>query len=95
MLYPHLPDPLPSLVAAPRREAHRLADVELENVESICPTYHLGKQAAVLIPDPEDTMFTTPFELLLIELAEADNVGGEARDVVHPLERLMLPIFAL
>jgi hypothetical protein len=39
-------------------------------------------------------MFTTPFELL-IELAEADNVGGEARDVVHPLERLMLPIFAL
>jgi hypothetical protein len=39
-------------------------------------------------------MFTAPLELL-IELPQADDVHGEAQDVMHPLERLVLSVLAL
>jgi hypothetical protein len=86
---------MPGCVAPLCSETHRLVDVELEDVEVIHQVRFLGEQTASLIPNIEDAMFTAPLELLLVELPQDDDVCGEARDVIHPLERLALPVLAL
>ena len=46
---------------------------------------------APLVPDAENAVLAQPLVPFLIELPQADDVGGEAWDVVYPVKRLMFP----
>ena len=74
---------------------HRPPDVEGEGVQVVRRALYPHQQAPVKIPNLENAIFNQDLEPLRVELFQAHDVRGEARDVVHPSERLVFTVLAL
>ena len=75
-------------------EAHRGSDVHVEVVEPAWGAVHLREELSSQIVEAQDAGLDVDLEPILIHLAEADDVRGEARDVVDPIKVMMFPELA-
>jgi hypothetical protein len=68
--------PPPGSVVCVRRQAHGSADVDVEGVQAVGGTLHLGQKTPPLIPHTQDPVLDQDLVLVLVQLPQTDDVGG-------------------
>ena len=86
--------PGPRRIIGARGQADWACNVDVEHVRPAWAPRDLGEQAAFLIPDPHQAILHEHLVAAFVELADGDDVGGEARQEVDVGERLVLPVLA-
>jgi hypothetical protein len=84
--------PQPWLLRALRRQAHRLLDLQVEQVQPVARTPHLGKQAALLVANEEDPILDLDLAPVFIQLPQANDAGAQPWDVIHIRQRSVLTV---
>jgi hypothetical protein len=62
----------------------------VKHVQPVAPSVHLGEKVTTAAPDPEHPSVNLDSQATLVELTMADDGVPEGRDVVDPLEQLVL-----
>jgi hypothetical protein len=70
--------PPPGVVVRARREAHRTGDGDVEVVQPAWAPKDLREEAPVFIAYPHHAVLHQHLVAALVELADGDDVGGEA-----------------
>ena len=83
--------PLSGHLGATRGETHQPIYGQSEDVQATRRARYLGQQPPSPTPNPQNAVFDEDLVLVLVELAEADNVRRQLWDVVHPGQLLVFP----
>lgn len=83
--------PPPGVFSSARRGTHGARDLQSDGVEAAGVAAHVREQPTIHIPDVEQAMADADVEVVLVELAEADDVGEGVRYEVETGECLVLP----
>jgi hypothetical protein len=86
--------PPPSILHGAHRQVDQPCIGDVEQVQSPGAASDLAKQPHLLIVDPHEPVLDENLEPTFIQLAIADDVGGEARDVVGIVESLVVSVLA-
>jgi hypothetical protein len=86
--------PLPDRLGCMRREAHRTPDHQIQVVEVRVVPSDLGEEDAVLVEDAQDAADDVDMAARLVKLADAEDARLQSGNIVHPGERVVLPVLA-
>ena len=75
--------PHPRFLGVPCRQAHRLLYLQVEQVQPILGSLHLGEKSLLPVPDSKDSVLDQYLATALIQLTNADDAGTQLRDVVY------------
>jgi hypothetical protein len=87
-----MPKPLvlmPGLIISTSGEAEGPSYLHVKHVQPVAPAVDLGKKATATVLDPEYPLVNLHSRATLVELAEADDVVLEDRNVVDSREQLV------
>jgi hypothetical protein len=101
LLTPELPERLkvempessvPSLglIVSTSGEAQGPSHLHMKHVQPVAPTVDLGEKTTMAVPDPEHPLINLHPRATLVEMTETDDGVPEGRDVVDPMEQLVL-----
>jgi hypothetical protein len=101
LLTPELPEHLkvempessvPSLglIVSTSGEAEGPGHLHMKHVQPVAPTVDLGEKTTMAVPDPEHPLINLHPRATLVEMTETDDGVPEGRDVVDPMEQLVL-----
>jgi hypothetical protein len=82
--------PLPRLVVPTSSKAEGLCYLHIEDIESIGASGYLGKKAAMVIPNPHDSVLDLHTRTALIQLSQTDERVPQRGDVVDSSEQSVL-----
>jgi hypothetical protein len=78
------------LIVSTSGEAEGSGHLHVKHVQPVAPAVDLGEKTTAVVPDPEHPSVNLHPRATLVELAEADDGVPEGRDVVDPMEQLVL-----
>jgi hypothetical protein len=101
LLTPELPERLevempesfmssPSFIVSTISEAEGSSHLHVKNVQPVAPVVDLGEKTTAAVPDPVHPSVNLHPRATFVELAKADDEVPEGRDVVDPMEQLVL-----
>jgi hypothetical protein len=87
---PKLLMPTPGLIISTSGEAEGPSHLLVKHVQPVAPAVDLGEKVTATVLDPEHPSVNLHSRAALVELAETDDGVPEGRDVVDPMEQLVL-----
>jgi hypothetical protein len=82
--------PIPGLIISMRDKAEGSGHLHVKHVQSVAPAVDLGEKVTATVLDPEHPLANLHSQAALIEPTKADDGVLEGRDVVDPMEQLVL-----